>query len=214
MAALAGDAKGENFLEGASNKRFGPVVISIKPREWPPGGGSEQLKSADEAKIDPAIVAALYVKHAEELRCFILGVLRSADLTTEVLQNTFAKAVEVGHTAREETLKGWLFRVAFNEAMALRRRQAVRDRAARKLADAAPAVVESPVDQACRWETVTRVRAALAQLPPQQRQVVQMRMYEQKKFITIAEELELPLGTVLTRMQAGLKKLRGKLGKE
>jgi DNA-directed RNA polymerase specialized sigma24 family protein len=51
-------------------------------------------------------------------------------------------------------------------------------------------------------------------LPPEQRQVVQMRMYEQKKFITISQELGLPLGTVLTRMQAALKKLRGKLPKE
>jgi RNA polymerase sigma-70 factor (ECF subfamily) len=172
------------------------------------------LKSADEERIDPAMVAALYVRHAEELRCFILGVLRDVDLTLEVLQTTFAKAVEVGHTARQETLKGWLFRVAFNEAMALRRRQAVRDKTARKLAESDPPIGESPEDQVCRWETVARVRAALEQLPPEQRQVVYMRMYEQKKFITISEELELPLGTVLTRMQAALKKLRGKLPKD
>ena len=178
------------------------------------GGGSEQLKSADEAKIDPAIVAALYVKHAEELRCFILGVLRSADQTAEVLQCTFAKAVEMGHTAREETLKGWLFRVAYNEAMALRRRQGVRDKAARKLAEAGTPLGEAPDEQVCRWETVATVRAALAQLPPEQRQVVHMRMYEQKKFAVIAQELGLPLGTVLTRMQAALKKLRLRLTKE
>jgi RNA polymerase sigma-70 factor, ECF subfamily len=172
------------------------------------------LDSADAERIDPALVASLYVKHGEELRLFVLGVLRDADLATDVLQATFAKAVEVGHTAREETLKGWLFRVAFHEALALRRKQAVRDKANRRLAVENGSRSESPVDEVCRWETVASVRQALNQLPPEQRQVVQMRMYEQKKFITIAEELGLPLGTVLTRMQAALKKLRKHLKKD
>lgn len=166
------------------------------------------MDSADLERIDPALVASLYVKHADELRRFVLGVLRDADLATDVLQATFVKAVEIGHTAREETLKGWLFRVAFHEALALRRKQAVRDKANRRLAVESSSGSVSPVDEVCRWETVASVRQALEQLPSEQRQVVQMRVYEQKKFITIAEELELPLGTVLTRMQAALKKLR------
>jgi RNA polymerase sigma-70 factor (ECF subfamily) len=165
-------------------------------------------------RIDPAVVASLYLKHGEELRLFVLGVLRDADLATDVLQATFAKAVEVGHTAREETLKGWLFRVAFHEALALRRKQAVRDKANRRMAVDETTRTETPFDEVCRWETVARVRKALDQLPSEQRQVVQMRIYEQKKFITIAEELRLPLGTVLTRMQAGLKKLKRYLKKE
>lgn len=171
------------------------------------------MNSAEGQRIDPAVVASLYVKHGEELRLFVQGVLRDAELANDVLQATFTKAVEVGHTAREETLKGWLFRVAFNEALALRRKQAVRDKAAQKLAAADGPVIESPVEQVCRWETMLSVRKALDQLPPEQRQVVHMRMYEQKKFITIAQELGLPLGTVLTRMQAALKKLRTHLKK-
>ncbi len=172
------------------------------------------MESADGQRIDPALVASLYVKHGEELRLFVLGVLRDADLAGDVLQATFAKAVEVGHTAREETLKGWLFRVAFHEALALRRKQAVRDKANRRIAVEDGTKSESPLEEVCRWETVVTIRQALEQLPAEQRQVVQMRVYDQKKFIEIAEELGLPLGTVLTRMQAGLKKLRRHLKKE
>jgi RNA polymerase sigma-70 factor (ECF subfamily) len=172
------------------------------------------LQSADESRIDPALVAALYVQHAEELRCLALGLLRNADLASEVLQNTFTKAVEVGHTAHEETLKGWLFRVAFHEAMALRRRQSVRDKAAHRLAAQGPPLTETPDEQVCRFETVASVQAAVEKLPPDQRQVVRMRMYEHKKFREIAAELGLPLGTVLTRMQLALKKLRQNLKKD
>jgi RNA polymerase sigma-70 factor (ECF subfamily) len=175
------------------------------------GGAEPALKSADETRIDPAQVAGLYEKHADELRCFVLGVLRDPDLTGDVLQNTFAKAAEVGHTAHEETVKGWLFRVAFNEAMALKRRQSVHERATRRIAEAGSDGPETPDELVCRWETVAAVRAALDTLPAEQAQVVRMRIYEQKKFITIAEELGVPLGTVLTRMQAALKKLRLRL---
>src|SRR5262249_681269 len=103
---------------------------------------------------------------------------------------------------------------AFNEAMLLRRKQTVRDKAARRLAEENHNATESPFEQVCRWETVASVRKALDHLPPEQRQVVQMRMYDQKKFITIAEEWGVPLGTVLTRMQAALKKLRRHLNND
>jgi RNA polymerase sigma-70 factor (ECF subfamily) len=65
-----------------------------------------------------------------------------------------------------------------------------------------------------RWETVQRVRAAVEQLPDEQREVVRLRMGEQKKFAEIARELRLPLGTVLSRMQLALAKLRKSLEDE
>ncbi|HEV3303846.1 MAG TPA: hypothetical protein VG055_29600, partial [Planctomycetaceae bacterium] len=74
------------------------------------------------SRIDSAVVAALYERYADEIGLFLKGVLRNSDLAAEALQNTFAKAVESGHTAREESIKGWLFRVAFHEAALLRRR--------------------------------------------------------------------------------------------
>lgn len=166
---------------------------------------------ADDRKIDSAFVAALYEEHADELRRFLFGVLRDHDLSTDALQNAFSKMIEVGHTARQETLKGWLFRVAYHEALALRRRQGVDGKAMRKLADAGPPASESPDETLCRSEAVDRVRSALEQLPAEQRQVVRMRMYEQQTFAAIAAELGLPLGTVLTRMKLAVDKLRLKL---
>ena len=92
------------------------------------------MTSDEPVRIDPAVVAALYVEHADELRAFLIGVLRNSELAGEVLQATFTKAVEVAHTAREETRKGWLFKVAFNEAMLVRRRQWQQEQSVRRLA--------------------------------------------------------------------------------
>lgn len=159
-------------------------------------------------RIDPAIVAALFVQHADELRRFLYGVLRNYEHANDVLQITFAKAVEMGHTAREESLKGWLFRVAYNEAIAQRRRQGVQSRANDELAARGTKPTSEPLTNVLHYETVAQVREALDRLPAEQREVVRLRMYEQKKFAVIAEELGLPLGTVLTRMQLALKKLK------
>lgn len=162
---------------------------------------------SDPERIDPAVVATLYLDYGEELRAFLIGLLRNGDLAGEALQATFTKAVEVGHTARQETIKGWLFRVAYNEAMAIRRRQKIHWKSITKLAWSRTGSTELPEENVSRWETVSRVRSALETLPENQQTVVRMRIYDEKTFAVIAEELGLPLGTVLTRMRLALQKL-------
>ncbi len=170
---------------------------------------SEQ--NAPTRRLDAAAVAGLYREYAEELRCFLLGVLCNLDLANEVLQNTFTKTVEQGHTAAAETIKSWLFRVAFNEAMTLRRRQAVRTRAAKKLAEEPVPVGDAPEELLSQRETVAEVRAAVKHLSKEQQKIIQLRMYEDKTFAAIATELKVPLGTVYARMQQALKALKQKL---
>ncbi len=181
--------------------------------------GDEKIVANDRPaleKLDASTVAALYLEHADELRRFLIGLLRHSELAADALQTTFTKAVEQGHTARQETLKSWLFTVAYHEAMLIRRRQGVTERAMEKRR-----VLETALDghrqQAAdnnlvRWETVERVRFALQELPIEQADVVRRRIFEGKKFIEIATELQLPLGTVLTRMHLALAKLRNRLG--
>ncbi|HEX4072615.1 MAG TPA: RNA polymerase sigma factor [Planctomycetaceae bacterium] len=173
------------------------------------------MTTADQGRIDPAAVQALYECYADEMRLFLMGVLRNADLADEALQNTFAKAVESGHTAREKSVKGWLFQVAFHEALLLRRRGQVHERSLRQLVQRVSSEAPArPDDRLVRSETSEQVRQALAELPADQRQVVEMRIYEDKTFAAIADELSTPLGTVLTRMRLALKRLSRRLGSE
>jgi RNA polymerase sigma factor (sigma-70 family) len=168
------------------------------------------LSWADECQIEPAVVAALYLEHADELRRFLVGVLRDDHLAADVLQVAFAKLVERGNSVEPGARKSWLFTVAYREALAFRRRQAVERSAMQRLVDETSTVrrLEAPDARLLQWESVERVRKALGDLPAEQRQVVQLKISEQKKFAAIAAELSLPLGTVLTRMQLALAKLR------
>ena len=90
--------------------------------------------SEEPQRLDSGVIATLYVEHGEELRRFLLGLLRDSQLASDVLQATFVKLVQKGHETQEETRKAWLFRVAYHEAMAVRRRDAVGDKVVRRVA--------------------------------------------------------------------------------
>ena len=72
---------------------------------------------------------------------------------------------------------------------------------------------EQSETSALRQESIEQVRKAIDQLSPEQQQVVRLRIYEDRKFAEIADELAIPLGTVLTRMRAATQKLQKALGR-
>lgn len=170
----------------------------------------------DEGRIDPAVIASLYAEHGESLRRFLVGMLRDPQLANDVLQAAFAKALESAHDTMPESRKAWLFRVAYHEAMAVKRRESVNRRALEWIASSGQSQEPTVDEPLLRAESVAAVRAALAELPPEQRRIVEMRIYEEKTFAVIAVELDIPLGTALARMRAAqqklLVKLRGKFG--
>ena len=180
---------------------------ALSSAEQPPAGQQD----TEQKRVDPARVAALYVEHADDLRRLLVGILRNPELAAEAFQAAFAKAMEVGHTAKQESFKSWLFRVAVHEALVIKRRQKVDGVAIRRVAWSQSNGDCLPEERLVRWETAEAVRSAMDGLPPEQRQVVRMRVYENKTFAVIANELGAPLSTVLSRMQMALRKLRGKL---
>ncbi len=168
--------------------------------------------------LDSDTSARLYVEHADELRRFLIGVLRDAPLAQDCVQAAFAKLLTHGGGVRAESRKAWLFRVAYHEALAVRRRQAVGKRVLEQVGkdgeSLASGIQNDAAETLVSRETIDGVRRALAELPQNQRDVVRMRMYENKTFRLIAAELDIPIGTALARMRTALKKLRQRLESE
>jgi len=177
-------------------------------------GGDSVLSTDERVRIDPATVAALYAAHGTQLRAFLMGVLRDSELAQDALQAAFTKAVELGHTAREESLKSWLFSVAYREALAIRQREAIDRRALLVLATLLHHSDETPEQSLAQCDRIQEVQNALQRLIPEQQIIVQKKIYEEKTFAVIANELGIPLGTVLTRMRAALKHLQRNLKSE
>ncbi len=168
------------------------------------------MTAADDGKLDSAIVAALFEEHSDELLRFLIGVVRDHQLASDALQAAFTKMIERGHETKEESRKSWLFRVAYNEAIAVRRRQKTGKNVLEQVAWTADLYHRD--DSLIQDEDAEQVRAAIEELPTDQQRIVRMRIYEEKTFAVIADELKIPLGTALGRMRAALGKLRDKLG--
>jgi RNA polymerase sigma-70 factor, ECF subfamily len=168
-----------------------------------------------EVEVREVIVAACQ-QHSAELERFLRGLLRSPDDAADCLQATFVKAIESGHAVSEPSLKAWLFRVAFNAAMEHKRKAKTGAKVSAQLANQllmdGQAAAGGPAHSAIHAEEIERVRQQLANLPADQRIVVEKRIFEQKTFVEIAGELNVPLGTVLTRMRTALAKLQAALG--
>jgi RNA polymerase sigma-70 factor (ECF subfamily) len=169
--------------------------------------------------LTPEAVQTLYEQHSKALNNFLLGVLKNHAAAADALQATFAKLLEKGHLVkRQESMKSWLFKVAFNEALIAKRKVSVKRRhvepIAWKLNQSAGAEkgnddrLSQSVHHAIRQEKIHKVHEALQQLPETLQTVVKMRIFEGLKFREIAEQLDTPLGTVLARMQTALKKLK------
>lgn len=165
------------------------------------------MDGGEAKRLDPQRLTAWHSAYADRLKAFLHGLLRSEATVDEALQSTFAKALTHGGDVQSGAEKAWLFQVAFNEAMAVRRTQQVRNQSLEKL-NRGTRTGSEPVEDFLRWEMVQQVREALVALPKEQYEVVTRRIYEDKTFQEIAGELQLPLGTVLTRMRLALKKLQ------
>jgi RNA polymerase sigma-70 factor (ECF subfamily) len=174
------------------------------------------LATNDDNQIDSAVVAELYLLYSHELRLFLTGVTRSPQLADDLVQATFVILREKGGGVARESLKSWLFQVAFREALAVRRREQIGERVQEQVGryEISNRPNESIDEQFIRGETVEAVRNAIERLSPEQQQVVRLRVYEELKFTEIAERLCQPLGTVLGRMRSAQARLREELRRE
>ena len=151
---------------------------------------------------------------------WLLGVTQSMlsdrDEAEEVVMDVFTIAWNRIRDARGDYpgLMPWLLRIARNRAIdRLRRRGRIRRKAERFAAAGGreDSITEpDPLDEAGRpgWHVHESVKAALNELPDDQRRVVQLAYFEGLTHSEIAAVLEIPLGTVKSRLGRAIAKLR------
>ena len=156
---------------------------------------------------DEAALAALYDRYANLVYSVAFRVLRDKPAAEEILQDIF---YQLWRTAdrfdpARGSLPGWLLVSARNRAISrLRRQNPPADDPAR-LEVALPFNLESAVAQR---QAMTKVQQSMQQLPPEQRQALEMAYFEGMTHSEIAARTGDPLGTIKSRLRAAVETLR------
>jgi RNA polymerase sigma-70 factor, ECF subfamily len=163
---------------------------------------------------DPGAVGELYDRHSRLLYGLIRRILRDRSEADDVLQDVFVLVWTRAETynAALGAPVAWLVRLARNRAIDRLRANSVRLRAVESAG--LPVVgAENPESRARQSEQQRTVARALDELPGDQRELVEEAYFLGLTQSELAARHQLPLGTVKTRMRAGLQSLRQKLSK-
>jgi RNA polymerase sigma-70 factor (ECF subfamily) len=162
---------------------------------------ADDLIRAALQRDDPAAVAILWDRYARDLLAFLQALLCSRHDAEDVLQTVFVRIVRKRqYVANAQSLNGYVFRMARNEAASfarMRRHRCGDDQ-----------WLEAVATDARPEELAEELQAALARLPQEQREIVVLKIYRDRTFQEIGEMLELSPNTVASRYRYGIEKLR------
>ena len=170
------------------------------------------------ARGDVSAFEALYDRYSSTIYALLLRILCNADDAQEVLQETFVKAwtnAKMFDVVRGSEI-AWLISIARSRGIDRLRSRKIRvereDEAGREISVHSAFVEKTTgADTAIQSQERTAVRGALAELPEPQRIALELAYFDGLSQSEIAARLGEPLGTIKTRMQLGMKKLRDRL---
>lgn len=164
---------------------------------------------------DSAAFGQLVQKYQDRLYNTMIHVAGSREEAEDVVQDAFVQAfVKLDTFQRASGFYTWLYRIAFNFSISRKRRRrpelsvdASREKAGNEPAD----LGELPDERIVRAESVQQVRQALAGLNEQHRAILVLREIEGQCYESISEILDLPIGTVRSRLHRARLQLRDEL---
>jgi RNA polymerase sigma-70 factor (ECF subfamily) len=160
---------------------------------------------------DESELERIYDEHADGLYGFLLNLTRNESDTRDLLQEIFVRiAREPMMLRRARDERAFLLALAHHAAVDWMRRRGTRDKYHEQFGAEGSTVFEPathPDEQAFR-DAVAR---ALGELPPEQRAVIHLKLWEDMTFEQIAAALSIPPNTAASRYRYGLDKLRERL---
>jgi len=171
---------------------------------------------------DESALADLYDRHSRLAYSVIMRILRSPSDAEDVLQETFVRIWSRADTydARLGSPTAWLTRIARNRAIDRLRAKRVRrdisveqgtgpDGEAARLPE--PETHETPEVVLQGNATADALQVAMAVLPAAQRDLIEAAFFEGYTHHELSTRFGVPLGTVKTRIRAGLTAMRGRM---
>lgn len=173
----------------------------------PPDDAEDEVLVAAMAAGDRAALATLYERHASLLLGLALRIVRERREAEDLLHDVFLEAWRTASDfdPKRGRVRTWL-------AIRMRSRALDLQKSARVSRNTGDGGLELLIDEAeAASPDHGRVRRALAELGSDQRRVLELAYFEGLSCTEIAERVAIPVGTVKSRLAAGLDRLRSGL---
>ncbi|MEI6201772.1 MAG: sigma-70 family RNA polymerase sigma factor [Enhydrobacter sp.] len=159
---------------------------------------------------------AVVMPHLDAAYGFARYLTRDPVQAQDVAQEAMLRALRYFHAFRGEEARPWLLRIVRNTWSDFRSRKGANDQPLDVVGDRA-ADGPDPEQSALDGDRRRHVVVALAALPPDAREILVLREIEDFSYKHIASVLDLPVGTVMSRLARAREKLaaelRGRLGR-
>jgi len=152
----------------------------------------------------------LVVRHQDRIYTGVLRFCGDAEDARDIAQRAFINAWRRLDSFKEDSaFSTWMYRIAFNESVSFRREGGRRRAASLDGEKAAePADDRRPGDRMESAEAQGKVQEALNRLDPEERKILILKELEDRSYDEIAEILEVPKGTVRSRLFRARESLR------
>ena len=181
----------------------------------------EQLLHNYRDSGDRELFARLVRRHERELYAYLRRYLGNAEMAEDVFQSTFLQVhLKCDKFDTSRRFKPWLYTVATNQAIDAQRRNKRHRMVSLNrtnqnddsvdvgaLIDLMVSKDTGPLDHVSQLERGQWVQNAISQLSDQMRSVVNLVYYEGMKYREAADILDIPVGTVKSRLHAAILKL-------
>ena len=175
----------------------------------------ERVRGGDVAAFEP-----LVEKYRQRVYRLAFNVLRNQEDAWDAAQEAFIKAYKALPTFRgQSAFYTWLFRIVMNVAHDKARQRGAQGRAfgtervtEEEWERTMPDPGEDPGASAARAEQRARITRALETLPEHHRAIIMLSDLEGLSYREIADVLNIPMGTVMSRLHNARKRLRSALG--
>lgn len=216
--------RGKKWLRMIETHRsFRIIRTPMNPAETDQAYPPRQRAAAEDAALiarmaggEEAALAALYDRWTGGVYAVIMQLLQDADDAEDVLEETFWQAWRTAGSYDPERagVSTWLLTIARSRAIdRLRSRSRSREVPLDGNSGAETLIASATTDAEAEHADRRRIVAqAMADLPLEQRVVLDLGYFHGMSQSEIAEQTGQPLGTVKTRMRLGMQKLREQLG--
>ncbi len=153
-----------------------------------------------------------YVTHRGEFFGVALKLTRNREAAQDLVSEMLLKACAKWNLYKQGTnLRAWLFRILRNIFLSDRRRALCHARYVEATKMMPAPKVSNVVEQIIAEEDTALLHQAITKLSPNHREIVELTEFQDKKYQEAAEQLSIPLGTVMSRLYRAKQQLADEL---